>query len=332
MPKQDLLNIAERCHHFWPREKSILLTGGTGFFGRWMVEAISMIEEQFCLQNKYIVTSRQFSEILQTKIPCLKKNYFEILTLDLNNPVNLDINVDYILHAATDVTNLKLSPKQESQSFQQSLQTILNWTKSTSFKKILYVSSGAVYEQTHDFGVIETDPIPSLNSSIYSESKKYAESEIQQHLKKSQYVIARCFSFLGPFVDENMIAMQMIYKKVKDETLVLNSPEAKRSYLYPTDLVTGLFTLLFSETQHSIYNLGSPEPIQLKELAEIINVNHMISENSAQRTALAGKFYYPKTDRLGSEFANLFTVKLESAVSRTIEFYNDMKVDQHAKV
>jgi nucleoside-diphosphate-sugar epimerase len=331
LPEQDLLNISKRCQDFWPREKTILLTGGTGFFGRWMVESISMIESQNQFKNEYIIISRRSAESLQKIIPCLAQKFFKILTMDLNEISGADLSPDYILHAATDVTSVKSGEEVVSLS-ETSFNTILKWSQSRQFQKILYVSSGAVYEQSQDLAANESDPISNHHSSSYSASKKYIEFEIENKFKKSQSVIARCFSFLGPYVDDHMIAMQMVQKKINQEMIELSSPTAKRSYMYPTDLVTALYSLLFLPTQHLIYNLGSPDAILLKELAELIQVDYRLVERDPLKTSLAGKFYYPSTQRLESEFANLFTVKLQSAISKTIQFYNKMKEDNHDSV
>lgn len=331
LPEQDLLNISKRCQDFWPREKTILLTGGTGFFGRWMVESISMIESQNQFKNEYIIISRRSAESLQKIIPCLAQKFFKILTMDLNEISGADLSPDYILHAAADVTSVKSGEEVVSLS-ETSFNTILKWSQSRQFQKILYVSSGAVYEQSQDLAANESDPISNHHSSSYSASKKYIEFEIENKFKKSQSVIARCFSFLGPYVDEHMIAMQMMQKKINQETIELRSPMAKRSYMYPTDLVTAMFSLLFLPTQHLVYNLGSPDPVTLRELAEIIQVDYLVADSNIQKSSLAGIFYYPDTHRLESGFKNIFTVNLQTAISKTLQFYIKMKEDNHASV
>lgn len=331
MPEQDLLNISKRCQDFWPREKTILLTGGTGFFGRWMVESISMIESQYQSKNQYIIISRRTAEVLQKIIPCLEQSFFKIVTMDLNVSSDLNFTPDYILYAATDVTSIK-SGHQSVSSTMNSLSTIAKWSHTEKFKKILYVSSGAVYEQSQDVAADEADHIKNDHSSEYSLLKKQAEYEIEKKYEKSQSVIARCFSFLGPYVDDHMIAMQMVHKKIKREKIELQSPLAKRSYMYPTDLVTAMFSLLFLNTQHQVYNLGSPESVTLRELAEIIQVDYLMSENQVQKSSLAGKFYYPAVNRLESEFKDLFTVDLHAAISKTLQFYSKMKEEKHVSV
>jgi nucleoside-diphosphate-sugar epimerase len=104
LPVEDLKNIAERVSSFWPKNQNFLLTGATGFFGRWMVESLAYLEETVTTGNRYHVISRQKPTDVFQKIPVLKKSFFYFHQLDLQNPVSFKEKFEFILHGAADVT------------------------------------------------------------------------------------------------------------------------------------------------------------------------------------------------------------------------------------
>lgn len=317
--EEDLTDIYKRLGSFWPTEQTFLITGGTGFFGRWIVESISRLEKKLQTQNKFYILSRQSSNDIIDKIPVLSEPYFQIIQGDIEDQIHLNIHFDYIIHAAKDVT--KINKNQMLSSNSNAIKNIISAVDQKRLKKFLYVSSGAVYNQKNDRPCLETDLIGADILNSYSQEKMNNENEIIQAMGKNKYAIARCFSFLGPFANPDMVVMHMLNKKIKNETFNLSSPHAKRSYMYPTDLVVQLFYLLLKDTKHNIYNIGSNHSISLQKLADQFNINTVRSENNSP--SLAGLYYYPNTDRINSEFQNLFTTNLETAIQKTFKFQTE---------
>jgi dTDP-glucose 4,6-dehydratase len=319
---EDLKDIFERIREFWPREKTFLITGGTGFFGRWLVEAIALAEQELNSKNRFVVISRQEKKSLLKKIEALKFPFFLVESADLENLTELNHTFDFVIHAASDVSKIKAEGLADYSAIVNSTRNVLRVKNAA---KLLYVSSGGVYK-SGDYPN-ESDPVVSIKGFPinYSEAKVASELEVMKH---SNVCIARCFSFVGPYADSNMVSMDMLKQKISDNVVRVKSPEVVRSYMYPTDLVVALLKLLILPAKHNVYNVGSPFPISLLSLAQNLAALEMkseVQEADQESMSLAGKVYYPDTKRFDAEFGNSVTVSLDLALSKTYNFLTQRK-------
>lgn len=331
LPIEDLESIFERLKRDWPKNSTILITGGTGFFGQWIIESVAYIEKKTAYNNKFIIISRQNADQLFEKHPILKESCFELIQSDLSVECNTKMQVDYILHAATDVNIFKQSDD-HNVVVKQLIQATENIIKLAddceSFRKILYVSSGAVYERNEDVPLKEDISLPINFNSSYAKAKRECEILVEKILSNNSIngVIARCFAFLGPEFDSRMAIMEMILSAVHSKTITVRSPLTKRSFMYMSDLVCSIFKLLFSKTKHVHYNIGSDEVVNFGELANLINESSgescTISLNQPQNSNwLSGQFYYPDVSRLREEFPSALSINLAQAIKKTMSCY-----------
>lgn len=335
LPENDLQSAAERVLDFWPQGKSFLITGGTGFFGRWLLETIHWIESKKSFQNRFYILTRQTPENILKKIPVLSNHkLFQIIQKDLGHPLQFDFPIDYVLHAATDVAVFKSGSDVDFSSAVTGTANVLQAVSTKHLQKFLYVSSGGVYDKEYQEDVKEQQ-LPLSNQfldlkelSTYALAKRKSESLLYAALA-TKLCVARCFAFVGPYADPKMAVMQMIESKVSQQKIQVNSPEVIRSFLYPSDLVVILLSLLLCETRHDTYNVGSSEKINLKDLAEMIDQlsepNGVFVKVQKSVSSLASSVYFPNTQRLQSEFKYVFSVDLKTALKKTFQFESERK-------
>lgn len=325
IPIEDLQQIKLRLSHLWPQGKSVIMTGATGFFGRWLVESIHWIESSLESGNNYTVFSRQNQFELKEKMPALGTHFFNIVQKDLTKTTSEKFSSDYVLHAASEVYQFK-GTSSVTYDYSSALKITQNLVNSVNANKIVYLSSGAVYSAkesalTEENSLIDFD-VSQIDS--YGEAKRASENYLENY--GIPYVIARCFSFVGPWGDKQMAINDMLLSSLKSEKIQVRSPDVIRSYLYMTDLVVAALTLLFSDTKHNCYNVGSNQPISMFDLAKKICHIAKAQADSIQvgeierGKALAGKFYWPETHRYQSEFGSLITVDLDESLHRTYQF------------
>ena len=105
LPVEDLEHIYQNTQDIWDsfREKSIFLTGGTGFFGKWLLESFIYANEKLVLNAK-ITTLTRNPEAFLMEYPFYKEHantvHFvkgDILTYDFD----LNEKFHFIIHAAT---------------------------------------------------------------------------------------------------------------------------------------------------------------------------------------------------------------------------------------
>lgn len=335
LPKDDLEKIESGIIGIMPQRSNFLITGATGFFGRWIVEAIGFLEAKNMTGNTYHIVSRQNGDDLKLKIPVLKAKFFHLHQFDLKQAKAINSQFDYILHGAADVSGQKQSDALSKALLAPatSIKFFLDLLKLNASAKFLFLSSGGVYEpKKQDQPFFETDPIQAVPNNIYASEKIQIENVLSNHAHEFAIRIARCFSFVGPFADEKMAVMDMISKKVTNTPIKVGSPLVKRSYMYPTDLIINLFNLLLApKTDFSIYNIGSPIPIALGDLGHLID--DLVRPNNgvdvglhSVAPALAGQFYYPNTDRFDTEFNKSNSLDLKMSLLKTINFKRHQKV------
>ena len=255
--------------------KTLLIIGGTGFFGNSILSYFSnskILKRKF---DKIIIISRnKLATFRYTKK--LKKKYSII-------KINCDIlklkklpKADYIIYAAI----LK--------NYRDDYLAVKKFTKLAKINhrnsKILYTSSGAVYGQ-------QPNKIKGFKENYLNYNKKinfkkgYKQSYANFKLKSEKLFekmgnegfnvsIARCFAFVGEYLplNSNFVIGNIIQNLLDKKDIKINANyRIYRSYMYADDLVKWLYKILDnSNTQCPIYNVGSNDKISVHQVANVL--------------------------------------------------------------
>ncbi len=260
------------------KDKSFLITGANGLIGSYLVDYLD-----FAGANVYAMS--RSGEKLQKRFN--GKNNVKLIEQDLNQPLNLDLGFDYIVHTASNSHPLAFSKDPVGTMKTNLLGTInlLEHIKGTK-GKFLYLSTGEVYGNNidHEFceddlGVVDTK----IPRSCYPESKRASETLCVSY--NSQYSIdvniARLCYVYGPTItDDNSRAdAQFLRNALNSKDIVLKSKgEQKRTYCYVADAVCALLFILLNGECAEVYNIANPNSIvsvaqYAKTLADIANVS-----------------------------------------------------------
>jgi nucleoside-diphosphate-sugar epimerase len=264
------------------KNKSFLIAGASGFFGRCLLEVLLYLNEENNLGIKIYAISRS-SKNFQRKFPLIRESkIIEVIESDISKLKNFDLKVDYLIHAACDTSTEKLTNSPEvflKENYSGTL-NLLEIARANKDCKFLYLSSGAVYgSQNLDVKLRHESDLnsPDLQkiSSLYGESKRLCEllCTIYNSLHHVETKVARCFSFVGPYMnfDGHYAIGNFIRDIVNGKDVALNSKsETYRSYLYSVDLVIWLIRILISGTSGAVYNVGSSQEILINDLAELV--------------------------------------------------------------
>ena len=259
----------------------ILITGGTGFIGSWLVTVLNQMVVSKKINNSiFILTTDKLKAI--TLFDNLLIENISIFTIDeLQNQISngLILNLGYIFHCAT---STKLSTNDKKNDFNQTIdltRKILKVIESTNtVPNFIHLSSGAVYGPFRDnFKMPENDAQKnySLPLTLYGEAKASIEELIIKAdtdgiIKGSN---PRLFTFYGQGLTLNShfaIGNFVNSALTKGVIEVNGSIDTIRSYLYMTDLVTQLFSLLTKPTL-KILHIGSAYSITIGELASKVS-------------------------------------------------------------
>jgi len=268
----------------------LLIIGGTGFFGKSILDYL--IKNNFLKFNldKIIVFSRNTDSFIQN-YPELKNEKITYLNGDISKIYNIP-EADLIIHAASSsnkekyIHNSSLEKSNNEESVFNFCKIIRKIKTNT---KILYCSSGAVYGQQpsnvlkikEDFVFQNVDTLEK-DKRDYALSKRNAEKMIQELGKDGYNVsIARCFAFFGKYLpkDQHFAYGNFIKQAENKNDIKVNAKhQVIRSYMHADDLVESLIKIANNASPKCpIYNVGSDEAISIEELANKIakqyNVN-----------------------------------------------------------
>jgi nucleoside-diphosphate-sugar epimerase len=335
---RDLDNILERTEPLWQelRGERILITGATGFFGCWLLESFAWANRRLNLDGCAVGLCRR-PESLGIKAPHLAKDpAISLHAADVRHGDFPKGNFSHCIHAATEA-----SAKLNSEAPQEMFDTIVEGTRralqfssSSSVRRFLLVSSGAVYgtqppQLTHVSEDFEGGPDPLTRASAYAEGKRAAEMlcslAATAHFATT---VARCFAFVGPYMElgAHFAIGNFINDRLHNRPIAVSGDgSAVRSYLYASDLMVWLWTILMKGESGRAYNVGSEEALNIASLAAEVAaaLPPEVAVNIASSPKLGSPVhrYVPSTARAREELGLSGQVKLREAIARTHSWF-----------
>lgn len=180
----DLDHILEHTRELWDdlRGERIFITGGTGFFGCWLLESLLWANDRLHLDCRATVLSRS-PELFRAKAPHLAEH--ENVSLLQGDVRTFDFpagTFSHVIHAAT-YTYPHSTPSDSLFLYQanvQGTQHTLDFATRSHAQKFLFTSSGAVYgkqpsEMTHIAEDYPGAPATTDLRSVYGQSKRASE-------------------------------------------------------------------------------------------------------------------------------------------------------------
>jgi dTDP-glucose 4,6-dehydratase len=340
LPVEDLENVCTRTASLWEevRDKRLFVTGGTGFFGCWLMESFCHINRELKLNAQATVLTRNPERFAQKAPHIANDPAVELLRGDVRDFEFPSGEFEFIMHAATNTSGEQGTGLEFLDTIVAGTRRVLEFARAHGTKKLLLTSSGAVYgvqppavanvDETFT-GAPEVDTTP---LAIYAEGKRV--SELLCHLYAQQFgvecKIARCFAFVGPHLplDAHFAIGNFIRDQLEGGPIVVGGDGTPmRSYMYASDLAVWLWTILFRGRSCRPYNVGSDQAISIAELAQ--TVSDALSprvEFGIKGTPVTGAMltrYVPSTARAQEELGLRCDISLEEAIQRTRAWYVD---------
>jgi dTDP-glucose 4,6-dehydratase len=336
---QDLDNILARTEPLWQelRGQRILITGATGFFGCWLLESFAWANRRLGLNARAVGLSRH-PGLLAEKAPHLAQD--PAITLHPADVRHGDFPqgaFSHVIHAATEAsaTLNNEAPRVMFDTIVEGTRRALQFSIASSVARFLLVSSGAVYgnqppQLTHVSESFEGGPDPLNPASAYAEGKRSAEMLCSLAASpRFATTTARCFAFVGPYMKldahfaiGNFIADCLHHRPIR----VQGDGSPVRSYLYASDLMVWLWTILFKGQSCRAYNVGSEDALNIAALArEVAAALPPEVDVDIASTATAGApvhRYVPCTARAREELGLRAEVPLREAICRTHAWFS----------
>lgn len=325
---EDIKAVAEmNCEWQKLKGKTLLISGGTGFIGSFLVNVLLYRNEHYNDNIKIIVCSRSALQ---------NSSYVTYLKHDITKPIEIDNKIDYIVHLASNT-----HPKQYGDDPVGTITAnvfgtynLLNLAVKNCARFIL-ASSVEIYGEgsgspmTENYcGYIDCNTA----RAGYNESKRVSESLCQSF--RQQYgvdcVTARFARVFGADRKDDTKAMaQFLSCAINGQDVILKSAGKQRySYVYVADAVGGLLSVLTSGKTGEAYNISAEdEGKTMGDYAEFIaglggkKVLYDICETKSASKATSALLDCAKIKTLG--WIPLYSVC--TAIKRTFDILQERK-------
>ena len=336
---EDLQRIQKQAGAIWQEldNSHIFLTGGTGFFGRWLLHSMKHAIDTIGLNIRITILTRN-PESFGSEEPDLETySRFHFLSGDIRDFSFPRGEFTHLIHGAADSSDhvLRSDPLRMFNSIVLGANRVLDFATDSKIPRILFLSSGAVFgDQSSEFNKIPDDwegkGLDCLNiRNAYAEAKRTSEMlcTIYQDQFGLNISIARCFAFLGPYLplDANYAIGNFISDVLGGRTIMMKGDGSEvRSYLYASDLVVWLWTLLARGEPGETINVGSDDAISInnvaKEVARTLGVGDVSVQGDPGKQRKNSR-YVPSVVRAREKYGLSSTVSISDAIWRTAIWY-----------
>lgn len=249
-------------------QKKVLITGGAGFIGSHTVDLL--------IENGYeVFVVDNLSSGSRANVNKKAKIYnLDITCAELEN-VFKENRPDYVFHLAAQAS-VSFSTKFPTEDAQANILgsiNILKFSKKYDVKKIIMISTAAVY------GVPERLPVDEAHSvsclSFYGLSKYTMEKYTE--LFGVDYIILRLANIYGPrqsaHGEAGVVAIFADKMKNNQEIIIDGDGEQTRDFVFVSDVAKICLCAIESDVKNEIINISTNKAISINKLFEIMGSN-----------------------------------------------------------
>ena len=252
--------------------KKILVTGGAGFLGSHLCEALlKQGNEVICMDNYFTGSKSNIIHLLDNP-------YFELYRHDVTMPAHVEVDVIYNLACPASPIHYQYDPIKTIQTSIMGAINMLGVAKRTG-AKILQASTSEVYGDPHIHPQPEEywgNVNPIGIRSCYDEGKRCAETLFFDYYRqnKVRIKVIRIFNTYGPNMHPNdgRVVSNFIVQALKGKDITIYGDGSQtRSFCYCDDLIRGMIAMMATPDEITgPINLGNPHEFTIKQLAELV--------------------------------------------------------------
>ena len=264
--------------------KKVLVTGGSGFLGSYLVSRLLNSRKEVVVFDNGFRTGHSNINHLKEKITLIKG--------DVTNKEDwkkIPLDIDFVFHMAA-INGTKYFYEIPDVVIKVNVLGTLNlvdWLKDSNVKRFFFTSSSEVYGNPKVFPTSENEPLsipdPTNPRYSYSSSKIIGETITTNFSNSSgiSYTIGRIHNAYGPKMGFEHVIPEFIRKLVKNEKFTVqgNGTES-RSFCYVDDIIDGIIRICEDEKgKNEIFNIGNSRETTIGELIKLLE---KISEKNVE--------------------------------------------------
>ncbi len=252
--------------------KRVLVTGGAGFLGSHLCARLLRDGcDVLCVDNYFTGRRDNIVELLADP-------HFEVMRHDITFPLYVEVDEIYNLACPASPIHYQFDPVQTTKTSVIGSINMLGLAKRLKIP-IFQASTSEVYgdpsvhpQQESYWGNVNPIGI----RSCYDEGKRCAETLFFDYYRQHNLDIkvARIFNTYGPRMhaaDGRVVSNFIVQALQGEDITIYGDGSQSRSFCYVDDLIRGFLTFMDAGPElHGPINLGNPETLTIRELAELI--------------------------------------------------------------
>jgi len=251
-------------------QKRVLITGGAGFLGSFLCEALlARGQEVLCIDNFYTGSRRNVEHLIGNK-------RFELMRHDVTFPLYVEVDNIFNLACPASPIHYQRDPVQTTKTSVHGAINMLGLAKRVR-AKVFQASTSEVYGDP-DVHPQKEEYWGNVNTigprACYDEGKRCAETLFFDYHRQHdlRIKVARIFNTYGPRMhpSDGRVVSNFIMQALRGEAITLYGDGGQtRSFCYVDDLIDGFIRLMDSPDEVTgPINLGNPVEFTIRELAE----------------------------------------------------------------
>ncbi len=279
--------------------KKILLTGGSGFIGRNIIESF--------LNQKYKVFAPTHKE-------------FDLIDSDSVKSYLSNQSFDILVHSA--VKPGHRNAKDHVNLFYSNCRQFFNLVKfEDRFEKVIILGSGAIYDMSHALIKVKEEY---FGAHIPEDEHGFTKYVCETYINNSENIVdLRVFSIFGKYEDYAIrFISNAICKAIFDLPITIKQ-NRKFDFIYIDDFINVLDFIIENKLQFKSYNVTPDNSIELLKLAKIVLKisNKDLPVKIAQPGM--GLEYSGDNSRIKNEYKNYKTMDIFKSVELLYKWYFD---------
>ena len=304
--------------------KKILITGGAGFLGSHLSNAlVDQGNQVYCLDN--FCTGRR-NNITQL----LANPNFTLIRHDVTEPFDFDVDEIYNLACPASPPQYQFDPVKTIRTSMLGAINVLDLARRTG-ARVLQASTSEIY------GDPEVHPQPEsywgrVNPiglrSCYDEGKRAAETLFFDYWRQyhTRIKVVRIFNTYGPNMDpsDGRVVSNFINQAIHNEPITIYGDGSQtRSFCFVSDLIDVIIKVMASpDTFTGPVNIGNPREFTMSELAQlVIKITGSTSEIVYKDLPSDDPKQRQPDITLAKTLGWAPTVSLEQGLEKTIEYF-----------
>lgn len=249
----------------------ILVTGGAGFIGSHLVEVLLAKGHEVTALDNLFTGSKSNIEHLRSN------PRFEFLRHDVVEPILLEVDQIYHLACPASPVHYQSNPVKTVKTSVLGTIHMLGLAKRVG-ARFLTASTSEIYGDPLEHPQKESywgNVNPIGPRSCYDEGKRIAETLTYCYHEQNDVDTrtVRIFNTYGPrmLFDDGRVVSNFIFQALQGKPLtVYGNGSQTRSFCFVSDLVDGIVRLMEKDKLFTPVNLGNPQEMKIRELAELI--------------------------------------------------------------